>query len=98
MCGVLDTKGFKKRCIGLQLFTFAVHPIYANNFELGDTLLTTTSMIGGRENTRYYGIASGGNIIGANLFRDLFASVRDIVDASGSMLRVTASGTAVTVE
>ncbi len=95
---MLDVKGIKKRCIGLQLFTLALHPIYANNFELEDTLLTTTSMIGGRENTRYYGIASGETIIGANLFRDLFASVRDIVGGSSSMLMVAAPGMAVTVE
>ena len=55
-------------------------------------------MIDGGKITRYYGIVSGETIIGANVFRDLFASIRDIVDASGSMLRVTASGTAVTVE
>lgn len=72
--------------------------IHANNFRLRDMLLTTTSMIDGGKITRYYGIVSGETIIGANVFRDLFASIRDIVGASGSMLRVTASGTAVTVE
>lgn len=42
-------------------------------------LLTTTSMIDGGKITRYYGIVSGETIIGANVFRDLFASIRDIV-------------------
>ena len=42
-------------------------------------LLTTTSMIDGHKITRYYGIVSGETIIGANVFRDLFASIRDIV-------------------
>ena len=28
---------------------------------------------------KYYGIVSGETIIGANVFRDLFASIRDIV-------------------
>ncbi len=103
-------------------------------------LLTTTSVIDGGRITRYYGIVSGETIIGANVFRDLFASIRDIVGGrskayeevlreakdtalremeeqaaalganavvgvdldyetvNGSMLMVTASGTAVTVE
>ena len=91
---------------------------------------------------KYYGIVSGETIIGANVFRDLFASIRDIVGGrsgsyeevlrqakdtalremqdqaallganavvgvdldyetvgdSGSMLMVTASGTAVRIE
>ena len=103
-------------------------------------LLTTTSVIDGGRITRYYGIVSCETIIGANVFRDLFASIRDIVGGrskayeevlreakdtalremeeqaaalganavvgvdldyetvNGSMLMVTASGTAVTVE
>ena len=42
-------------------------------------LITTTPNIEGKRITKYYGIVSGETIIGANLFRDLFASVRDIV-------------------
>lgn len=42
-------------------------------------LVTTTPVIEGARITRYYGIVSGETIIGANLFRDLLASVRDIV-------------------
>ena len=105
-------------------------------------LVTTTPSIEGRHITRYYGIVSGETIIGANLFRDFFASIRDIVGGrsgsyeevlreaketalremqeqaaalganavigvdldyetvgkSGSMLMVTAAGTAVTIE
>ena len=105
-------------------------------------LVTTTPSIEGRHITRYYGIVSGEPIIGANLFRDFFASIRDIVGGrsgsyeevlreaketalremqeqaaalganavigvdldyetvgeSGSMLMVTAAGTAVSVE
>lgn len=42
-------------------------------------------MIDGGKITRYYGIVSGETIIGANVFRDLFASIRDIVGGrSGS--------------
>ena len=42
-------------------------------------LLTTTSVIEGRPVTRYIGIVTGEAIIGANIFRDMFATVRDVV-------------------
>ena len=105
-------------------------------------LATTTPTIEGKRITKYYGIVTGVTIIGANLFRDFFASIRDIVGGrsgsyeevlrqakdtalremqdqaallganavvgvdldyetvgdSGSMLMVTASGTAVRIE
>lgn len=48
-------------------------------------LITTTSVIEGAKITRYYGIVSGETIIGANVFRDFFASIRDVVGGrSGS--------------
>ena len=105
-------------------------------------LATTTPTIEWKSITKYYGIVTGETIIGANLFRDFFASIRDIVGGrsgsyeevlrqakdtalremqdqaallganavvgvdldyetvgdSGSMLMVTASGTAVRIE
>ena len=97
-------------------------------------LMTTTPIIEGKRIVKYYGIVSGETIIGANVFRDLFASIRDIVGGrsgsyeevlrmakdtalkemeaqaaqmganaetvggSGSMLMVTANGTAVKIE
>ena len=42
-------------------------------------LVTTTPTIEGGRITRYYGIVSGETIIGANVFRDFFASIRDAV-------------------
>ena len=42
-------------------------------------LMTTTSVVEGKPVSRYLGIVTGEAIIGANVFRDLFASVRDIV-------------------
>ena len=42
-------------------------------------ILTTTPSIEGKPITQYCGIVTGEAILGANLFRDLFASVRDIV-------------------
>ena len=42
-------------------------------------LMSTTSVLEGRPVSRYLGVVTGEAIIGANVFRDLFASVRDIV-------------------
>jgi len=105
-------------------------------------IVTTTPSIEGQRIVEYFGVVAGEAIVGANIFRDLFASVTDIVggrsgayedalrgaretalqelqqaahDAggnavvgvdldyevigkSGSMLMVSASGTAVRVE
>mgnify|MGYP000659328944 FL=1 len=105
-------------------------------------LVTTTPIIEGKRIIHYYGIVSGETIIGANVFRDFLAGIRDFVggrsgayeevlrqaketaikemeeqDArlganavigvdldyetvggSGSMLMVTATGTAVVIE
>ena len=47
-------------------------------------LLTTTPNIQGREITQYFGIVSGETIIGANLFKDFFAGIRDIVGGRDS--------------
>ena len=42
-------------------------------------IVTTTPSIEGRRIARYHGIVTGEAILGANVFRDLFAQVRDIV-------------------
>ncbi len=42
-------------------------------------LVSTTPTIDGRRIGAYLGIVSGEAILGANIFRDLFAGVRDIV-------------------
>jgi uncharacterized protein YbjQ (UPF0145 family) len=42
-------------------------------------LMTTTSVVEGKPVSRYLGVVTGEAIIGANIFRDLFASVRDVV-------------------
>jgi Uncharacterized conserved protein len=42
-------------------------------------LVTTTNNVEGKVITQYHGIVSGETIIGANIFRDFFASIRDIV-------------------
>ena len=48
-------------------------------------LMSTTTIIEGRPVREYLGIVTGEVIVGANIFKDLFASVRDIVGGrSGS--------------
>jgi uncharacterized protein YbjQ (UPF0145 family) len=42
-------------------------------------LITTTPTIEGRRITQYCGIVAGEAILGANLFKDLFAGIRDLV-------------------
>ena len=42
-------------------------------------LITTTSTLQDRKITQYHGIVSGEAILGANIFKDLFAGIRDIV-------------------
>ena len=42
-------------------------------------ILSTTSQIEGHTIREYKGIVTGETIIGANMFKDLFASIRDIV-------------------
>ncbi len=42
-------------------------------------LTLTTPNIEGKKITRYYGIVTGEAILGANVFKDFFAGIRDIV-------------------
>jgi uncharacterized protein YbjQ (UPF0145 family) len=42
-------------------------------------IMSTTSTLDGRPVSKYLGVVTGEAIIGANVFRDLFAAVRDIV-------------------
>lgn len=42
-------------------------------------LITTTNNLEGYSITAYHGIAAGEAILGANMFKDLFASITDIV-------------------
>jgi len=54
-------------------------------------IVTTTPTIEGRPIQDYLGIVTGEVIVGANLFRDLFANIRDIVGGrSGSYERILA--------
>ncbi len=42
-------------------------------------LMVTTSMIQGKRVSRYHGIVTGDALIGANIYKDLFSGVRDVV-------------------
>jgi uncharacterized protein YbjQ (UPF0145 family) len=42
-------------------------------------LLTTTPNVEGKKISFYYGIVTGEAILGANIFKDFFANIRDIV-------------------
>ena len=42
-------------------------------------LMSTTAVVEGHPVSRYLGVVTGEAIIGANIFRDMFAAVRDIV-------------------
>jgi len=42
-------------------------------------LVLTTPTIEGKKIIRYFGLVSGEAILGANIFKDLFAGIRDIV-------------------
>lgn len=42
-------------------------------------LITTTNSVEGRQVTGYLGVVTGEVIVGANIFKDLFAGIRDIV-------------------
>lgn len=52
-------------------------------------ILSTTNQLEGKIIKEYKGIVFGETIIGANLFKDLFASIRDVVGGrSGSYEKV----------
>ena len=54
-------------------------------------ILSTTNTLENRSVTDYLGVVTGETIIGANIFKDIFAGIRDIVGGrSGSYERVLA--------
>ncbi len=42
-------------------------------------LVLTSPTIQGKEITKYYGLVTGDALLGANLYKDLFSGVRDVV-------------------
>jgi uncharacterized protein YbjQ (UPF0145 family) len=46
---------------------------------VANMIITTTTSVEGRPVQEYVGIVTGEAILGANIFKDLFAGIRDIV-------------------
>jgi uncharacterized protein YbjQ (UPF0145 family) len=42
-------------------------------------IVTTTNSIEGKSITHYLGVVAGEAVVGANVFRDLFAGIRDVI-------------------
>ena len=42
-------------------------------------IVTTTPSVEGKRITKYHGVVAGEAILGANVFKDLFAGIRDLV-------------------
>src|SRR3954466_2214176 len=62
-------------------------------------IVTTTPTIEGRHITQYLGLVAGEVILGANVVRDFFASVRDVVGGrSGAYEKVLRQGRDAAVE
>ena len=57
--------------------------------EAAPVLVTTTNSVEGRRIVAYKGLVGGDAILGANMFRDFFAGIRDLVGGrSGSYEKV----------
>jgi uncharacterized protein YbjQ (UPF0145 family) len=62
-------------------------------------LMSTTTALDGKPISRYIGVVTGEAIIGANVFRDMFAAVRDIVGGrSATYEKALAEARAVALE
>ena len=63
----------------MKLFPI-LYVLLTNKLERGlFMLVTTTNTLQGKEIVEYHGIVSGEAIMGANIVRDLFASVTDVI-------------------
>ena len=47
-------------------------------------IITTTNNVEGKKITRYFGVITGEAILGANIFRDMFAAITDVVGGRSS--------------
>ena len=62
-------------------------------------LMTTTSNLDGQPIRQYLGVVNGEAIIGANLFKDMFASIRNVVGGrAGSYERTLADARRIAME
>ena len=49
-------------------------------------ILTTTPSVEGKQITKSCGVVTGEAVLGANIFKDLFANVRDIIGGRSAAL------------
>jgi uncharacterized protein YbjQ (UPF0145 family) len=54
-------------------------------------IVTTTNAVEGRNVVQYLGIVAGDAVIGANLFRDFFASITDVIGGRSGSYEATMS-------
>jgi uncharacterized protein YbjQ (UPF0145 family) len=54
-------------------------------------IVTTTDAVEGRRIVQYLGIVAGDAVIGANLFRDFFASITDVIGGRSGSYEATMS-------
>ena len=52
-------------------------------------IVTTTPSIEGQRITRYRGVVTGEAILGANIFKDLFAGIRDLVGGRSAAYKLS---------
>ena len=64
----------------ILLILSSFHPVIIQTlYYMNDLILSTTPSIEGRPVREYKGIVTGESIVGANIFKDFLAGVRDIV-------------------
>ena len=62
-------------------------------------IVTTTESVEGRQIVAYLGVVSGETVYGANVFRDFFASIRDVIGGrAGGYEKVLKDGKDVAIE
>jgi uncharacterized protein YbjQ (UPF0145 family) len=72
-----------------SILILLIRALLLNNDYFCVMITTTTNTIEGRPIREYLGIVTGETIIGANIFKDIFAGIRDIVGGrSGTYERV----------
>jgi uncharacterized protein YbjQ (UPF0145 family) len=64
---------------GCTLNRIAAHLHYRQPERKNSMLTVTTPLIEGKKISKYHGLVSGEAILGANIFKDFFAGIRDIV-------------------
>ena len=68
-------------------------------FRKNTMIITTTQSVEGKAIAKYYGVIAGEAIMGVNVFKDLFANVRDIVGGrSGAYEKELENARAVALE